>query len=177
MVRRVLAVCLTCSAVAGAADLLAPPLSLPAHPRLILNASRVAALKDQIAAAGQNPDLIGLWYDATAHWTWLKSQPVQSATATAGLVTAFSSSGDLLQYSENARDALLTSALLHLLRTNASDWSFLDRAIAEAAQVCVAWPVWDTTPRSYTLGQGTAMTGAVSCSLRALAGAPAARFN
>lgn len=149
---------LATAATAGAVTLLTDPLTLPAHPRLIMNGSRVAAMRAAVAnVTGAYPGLAELYYQFTYHADYVKNTLAVQSTATVGPLIGTS---DLLGYTENARDAIVSSALAHLLRKTDNDTSYLARAVAEVREMCLGWSSWDVTKR--TLSTAHAMT---ACSL------------
>lgn len=106
---------------------------LPAHPRLIFNPARIAV----VTAAMSSPptaDFQAMLWAFNQHAAWTLTTPVQPISA---ITAALAAGASFLSNAEASRDVLVTMAAAHVLRTNASDTSYLTRAIAEAEAMCI----------------------------------------
>ena len=124
------------------------PASLPAHPRLVLTPARVAAL---LAARAANATDVALFFaqlEAHAEYALTRPPVPRGVPGPSGVLMAVRESMDLL----------LTSAAAHALRANASDGRFLARAVAEALNLCVAWPDWNTAQHALDTGEALLAT-------------------
>lgn len=147
--RRLLAVLIALAACTKASDL-APPASLPAHPRIILTTEREAVLRAAIASGeGDAAAFSRMLYQ---HADWVLQQPVQQHGVPG-------STGVLINV-RNALDYMLTSALAHRLRPGAASGTspYLERAVKEALNLAVTWPDWNTEQHALDTGEALLAT-------------------
>lgn len=123
-------------AVAAAAGASALDLSaLPPHPRLVVNASELVALKALIVSS---PVAAATWAAVAAHAEALVTAPPTAySNCTAVGLCRLPAYGGYLN-AGGAADVLTTLALAYRIR---GDAAFLARARVELANVC-AWPSW-----------------------------------
>ena len=124
------------------------PASLPPHPRLVLTAPRVAALR--AARAANATDAALFFAQLEAHAVCVLAQPPvpHGVPGPSGILMAVRASMDIL----------LTAAAAHALRDNASDGRFLARAVVEALNLCVTWPDWNTAQHALDTGEALLAT-------------------
>ena len=126
------------------------PASLPAHPRLVLTPSRVAAL--QAARASGAPDTALFFSQLEAHAAFVLTR--------APIPHGVPGPSGILENVRTSLDYLLTSAAAHLLlRGGASDSRFLSRAVLELLNLCVTWTDWNTEQHALDTGEALLATG------------------
>ena len=150
--RALAALAALCVAAASFSITVPPPPApgkLAAHPRMVLTPARIASVKASIAS--NSPDAANFLALLSTHAAYVLEQPVvpHGKPDATGILMAV----------RKALDNVLTSAAAHVFRANASDTSFLARAVLEMDSLCVTWPDWNTEQHALDTGEALLATG------------------